>query len=1144
MNFERGRRVGVAVAAGLLLAMTVAADEATPLARDGTAVAVIVHNGFTNQAVVLQDYLKRITGTELALADADAEVARGPAVVLAVSDAIPGLGDRRASLQGYRIHTENGRLFLTGRTEQGLTYAVYGFLDDHLGVRFFAPDCEKVPRRPTLAVGPLDDLQEPAFLSRAFSRPYGHPLAGQEPLYREKNRGNTPPITSHHNFYQWISTTNLAVHPEWFPLVDGQRRTHPAMALCASNGELADYLTARFTAQMERMARGERSGLIGPISPFTGYPSLFSAGQGDGGPEPCACTGCRALAEREGSEAAPYHALLNRALDRTAARFPSHGVITFAYYNTLKVPRTLRPHSNLWINIVSGSLSPYPSGDQLGPIRDNPHNRDYAEAIRSWPRVAPGRVAVWDWTSNFTDATVEWPNLLSVADNIRFFRENGIEAVFLEQPGGEQNWGWLRKWVWARMLWNPDRDPEALRKEFIEGYYGEKAAPFILEYHRLAERTARESRYGSATVRWTAFPSMLRGKLFPDAPLNAMAALMDGALRAAAEDDDPAFPARVWLAAGASVDTLLLTAAGGPARVTDPRDGSLWLVPGGQPGFPERIDRVAETWLKTSAAGAESWHFRYRFLQRTGGRLLTVTNATFAVEALPTVQGQLYSLVHRPSGKELLAPGDDMQIGGYVDRLPGATTTVGWDEAAYTRHWHGAQDGAEPADRLTMHGVPVTSPWLSPRYLLSRRQRLQLQRDVVLAPGADALAVERRYHGQRIGPATQVFESVWSLAVPAPERASVVVRGGAVERRFDLSALRTAASKGESGDRPVSFTDVSLQEFDFVEGRGLTLEFSGQEGNLTVALDRGDGLTVTLETPAAGNQTVALTPVAAERRLTVAIGSQAIPLPPGDNASEILLPPVALRVQVTDPALLKPGIRTQRNPKDNAEMVWVPGGHFPMGSLFGQGHADESPRRRVFLDGYWIYKHPVTVAQYRAFCQATGRTMPKLPKESAGGDHPVYDVNWHDAAAYAVWAGAALPTEAQWEKAARGTDGRVYPWGDEWDPARCVSLESTHDWQRTATQPVGSCPSGASPCGALDMAGQVWEWTADWYAPDAYRKMFERNPAGPDRGEMKVLRGGSRNWNEWHCRTATRMPMPPRSVGWVQAGFRCVRSEP
>jgi len=1108
------------------------AKDAVVLAEDGKARATIIANGHAPQAKALAEYLEQIVGSTFPVVETlDAAPAGHAAIVLAVAADIPGLSSRPVAQQGYRIHVEAGRVHLTGRTPQGLTYAVYGFLDDHLGVRFYAPDVEKVPRKTSLSIGPLDDRQEPAFLARAFSQPYGHPLARQEPLYREKNRAGTPPITAHHNYYTWIPASEFAAHPQWFPIIDGQRRTHHAMPLCATNAELAGVLAGKFMASMEKL---ETKRL------FAGYPLMLSAAQGDGF-APCECRECRALAEREGSEAAPYLQLLNRALEITSAKYPSHRVITFAYFGTLKTPKTLRPHRNLWINVVSSSLSPYPAGDQLGPIRDNPHNRDYREAIQTWTRLAPGRVAIWDWTSNFTDATLEWPNLYSVADNIRFFRENAVETVFLEQPGGEQNWGWLRKWVWSRMMWNPERDPRALVREFVFDYYGDKAGPFIWAYHEYVDRLARESRYGTATVRWTAFPDILRRKLFPDNKLSAMTALLEGALNAAAAD--PVHAERVRQAMGTSVDTLLLADAGLPARVKDPRDGSPWVVPGGRRDFPARIDRVADAWLKTTAAGAESWHFRYRFLQRTGGRLERLSNDQLAVEALPAVRGQIYSLVHVPTGKELLAPGDDLQIGGYTDRLPGATTTIGWQETEYHARWLGESAGGKQAGVLTMFGVPVTSPWDTPRGLLSRRHRYQIQRNVTLAPGAGTLVVGRRYVGRRIRPEQQVFEAAWSFAVPEPAKARLTIREGRIEHRFDLGGLRREAGRAQPGDRPIPITDVTIQDFDVVEGKSLTIETKGDQGDIVILLDRGDGLAVELTTPSAGNRTLALTPAPGKRRITVAVGSAARALP-ADKDAEVELPAQTLCVKVTDPQRLAAETRTAKNPKDGAEMVWIPAGHSRMGSPDGEGNPDESPQRRVYLDGYWIYRHPVTVARYRAFCEATGRAMPALPGDSAGDDHPIFNINWHDARAYAEWAGASLPTEAQWEKAARGTDGRTYPWGNTWDPDRCVSPENTRAVQRYGTRPVGSHPAGASPYGVMDMAGQIWEWVADWYAADAYRTMPEVNPTGPERGRLKVLRGGSLNWDEWHSRSAYRNLNPPDAAGWVQAGFRCVKGQP
>ena len=235
-------------------------------------------------------------------------------------------------------------------------------------------------------------------------------------------------------------------------------------------------------------------------------------------------------------------------------------------------------------------------------------------------------------------------------------------------------------------------------------------------------------------------------------------------------------------------------------------------------------------------------------------------------------------------------------------------------------------------------------------------------------------------------------------------------------------------------------------------------------------------------------------------------------------------------------------------------VVVVPAGAFLMGSATGD--VDERPQRRVYVDAFEIDQYEVTNVQYRRFLLATGRASPQrwperyvasLPERDpdwhgtaypAGeATYPVVGVNWEDAAAYCAWARKRLPTEAEWEKAARGTDGRLYPWGDAWDAARA----NTGDAAVGYTQPVGSYPAGASPYGALDMTGNAWEWVADLYDRQYYSYAPQRNPPGPDSGTgERVLRGAAWDSPPDHARAAYRNATHCFGPNF-RAGFRCAR---
>jgi formylglycine-generating enzyme required for sulfatase activity len=231
------------------------------------------------------------------------------------------------------------------------------------------------------------------------------------------------------------------------------------------------------------------------------------------------------------------------------------------------------------------------------------------------------------------------------------------------------------------------------------------------------------------------------------------------------------------------------------------------------------------------------------------------------------------------------------------------------------------------------------------------------------------------------------------------------------------------------------------------------------------------------------------------------------------------------------------GYKEYRNEKDGSVMIYIPAGKFTMGS---NDNDDEKPIHTVYLDAYYMDKYEVTVGQFREFCNATGKSMPDQPDWNQGDNYPVVNVSWDDASAYASWAGKRLPTEAEWEKAARGTDGRKYPWGNAWDASKCNNGESNSPDGYEKTAPIGSFPQGASPYGVMDMAGNVWEWCQDWYGKDYYQNSSNRKPTGPSSGSNRVLRGGSWYNAQLICRSSLRNYLIPR-LGGDYFGFRCFR---
>lgn len=249
-------------------------------------------------------------------------------------------------------------------------------------------------------------------------------------------------------------------------------------------------------------------------------------------------------------------------------------------------------------------------------------------------------------------------------------------------------------------------------------------------------------------------------------------------------------------------------------------------------------------------------------------------------------------------------------------------------------------------------------------------------------------------------------------------------------------------------------------------------------------------------------------------------------------------------------------------PRDEAErlgamevpggMILVPAGSFLMGSDPRKDRAagpQEQPQHQVYLDVFKIDRFEVSNVEYLRFVLGTGADWPKFWRENPFPEkaalHPVINVSWYDADAFCRWAGKRLPTEAEWEKAARGVDGRIFPWGNEpagWIKSNIAHPGSKRGFRYPPLANINRYDKGASPYGVYQMAGNVSEWVSDWFDPEYYRQGQDKNPLGPKSGALKVFRGGSWNEDPEVARSAGRNGGLPDRESYL-TGFRCAKSE-
>lgn len=437
---------------------------AIEIAKDGVGKACIVVAEGASAPVrrageELKSLLAQVTGADLPMSDqAAAGMARiliGPQAAALAGSAYTGEG---LGQEGIVIKTVGDNLILAGGEPRGTLYAVYTFLEDHAGCRWWTPTASTIPRKPTLKFENIDDRYVPPLNYRepywetAFDRDWAvrNKVFGAHIPLDEQTGGRPPIASASHSFYYQIPPKRyFETHPEWFSELDGKRKWEGGQ-LCLSNEEMRAELTRNVLANLRKSKR----------------PTHVSVAQNDGG-RPCHCAKCLTIDEEEGSPAGAMLRFVNAVAAEVEREFPQVLVSTFAYTYSQPAPRITRPRDNVavWLCTMNASYNL--------PLDKHKRNAEFAKDLRSWNTIAKN-LYIWDYTTNFRHYLFIHPNLRVLGPNIRFFVANGVDGVFEQGSTGTvgAEFAELRAWVLAKLLWDPRLDDQKLIGEFLDGYYG------------------------------------------------------------------------------------------------------------------------------------------------------------------------------------------------------------------------------------------------------------------------------------------------------------------------------------------------------------------------------------------------------------------------------------------------------------------------------------------------------------------------------------------------------------------------------------------------------------------------------------------------------------------------------------------------
>ncbi len=424
----------------------------------------------------------------------------------------------------FVIRVKSGRLLLAGGRARGTFYAVWRFLQDYCGVRWWTPWAATFPSQPSLRVPDLNVHTQPVF---EYREPYWY--SGFEPHWKARNQANgessrIPDAFGGcikykgycHTFYPLVPPDkHFATHPEWYSLLKG-KRTHERAQLCLSNPELRDFVVQRVKEWLREAPDAQ----------------IISVTQNDW-QGACECANCKAIDQAEGSPSGSMLAFVNYIAEKIEPEYPQVAVDTFAYLYTRRPPKTIRPRHNVIVRLCSIECN-------FREPWDHPSNASFLADLAGWSKLC-SRLYVWDYVTEFGHYVQPHPNWFTLGPNVRLFQQYGVKGVFEEgaYAGQGAEMAEMRAWVLAQLLWNPQQDDRALIREFLHGYYG-KAASDIEQYLELMHRASQGFDLGCYLRKE---PPHLRFQT-----LSAAEHLWQAAEAAAARQKDPEVLMRVRLA--------------------------------------------------------------------------------------------------------------------------------------------------------------------------------------------------------------------------------------------------------------------------------------------------------------------------------------------------------------------------------------------------------------------------------------------------------------------------------------------------------------------------------------------------------------------------------------------------------------------